>query len=191
MKKYTFTLSLVPFRPWLWILAFWNKQKREIQSGKCLNLQLLTKLHQTRSKCVFSNSKQHSKLSFWDLGPLKTCFGIKTDIFDQNQDKSQNPYIAKFQKWPKVLCIDPLEGLRGLVSFANFLTPTGASRQVWEATHEASRGPLKGKVSAQKAPQGSRTEMRELLGGTEYESIHDEGSLICHPGKSMHCLFSR
>ena len=64
--------------------------------------------------------------------PLKTCFDIKTDICDQNQDKSRNPYVAKFQKGPKVLCIDPLEGPRGLVSFANFFTPTGASRQVWK-----------------------------------------------------------
>ena len=62
--------------------------------------------------------------------PLKTCFDIKTDICDQNLDNSQNPYVAKFQKWPRMLCIDPLEGPRGLVSFANFLTPNGASRQV-------------------------------------------------------------
>ena len=62
--------------------------------------------------------------------PLKTCFDIKTDICDQNLDNSQNPYVAKFQKWPRMLCIDPLEGPRGLVSFANFLTPLGASRQV-------------------------------------------------------------
>ena len=32
-----------------------------------------------------------------------------------------------------------------------------------EATHEASRGPLKGAMSAQKALQGSETETRELL----------------------------
>ena len=62
--------------------------------------------------------------------PLKTCFDIKTDICDQNLDNSQNPYVAKFQKWPRMLCIDPLEGPRGLVSFANFLTPLGTSRQV-------------------------------------------------------------
>ena len=72
-------------------------------------------------------------LTFWDLGALKTCFGIKTDIFDQNPDKSQNPYVAKSQKWPRVLCIDPLEGPRGLVSFANFVTPLGTSRQVCHA----------------------------------------------------------
>ena len=39
-----------------------------------------------------------------------------------------------------------------------------------EATHEANRGPLKGAVSAQKALQGSETETRELLGGTEENS---------------------
>ena len=58
------------------------------------------KLHQTASKCVFFHSEQHSKPSFWDLRPLKACFGIKTDICDQNQDKSQNPCVEKFQKWP-------------------------------------------------------------------------------------------
>ena len=87
-------------------------------------------MQQTWSKCVFFHSKQHSKLSFWDLRPLKTCFGIKTNFRDENQDESRNPYVAKFQKWPRMLCIDPLEDPRGLVSFANFLTPLGASRQV-------------------------------------------------------------
>ena len=51
--------------------------------------------------------------------------------------------------------------------------------------HEASKGPLKGAVSALKALQGSETETRELLGGTEENSFPDEGSLICPPGKSM------
>ena len=37
--------------------------------------------------------------------------------------------------------------------------------------HEATRGPLKGDVSAQKALQGSETDMRELLGGTEENSV--------------------
>ena len=37
---------------------------------------------------------------------------------------------------------------------------------VLEAAHEASRGPEKGAVSAQKALRGSETEPRELLGGT-------------------------
>ena len=40
-----------------------------------------------------------------------------------------------------------------------------------EATHEASRGPEKGAVSAQKALRGSETETRELLGGTEENSV--------------------
>ena len=39
------------------------------------------------------------------------------------------------------------------------------------ATHEASRGPLKSTVSAQKALQRSETETRELLGGTEEKSV--------------------
>ena len=40
-----------------------------------------------------------------------------------------------------------------------------------EAMHEASRGPLKGAVSAQKVLQGSETETRELLGGTKETSV--------------------
>ena len=36
---------------------------------------------------------------------------------------------------------------------------------------EASRGPLKGAVSAQKALQGSKAETREFLGGTEENSV--------------------
>ena len=40
-------------------------------------------------------------------------------------------------------------------------------------------------VSAQKALRGSETETRELLGGTEENTVSpDEGSLICPPGKS-------
>ena len=46
---------------------------------------------------------------------------------------------------------------------------------------EASRGPLKGVVSAQNTLQESETETRELLGGTEEISL----SPICPPGKSM------
>ena len=42
---------------------------------------------------------------------------------------------------------------------------------VLEATHEASWGPLKGSVSAQKALQGSEKETRRLLGGTEDNSV--------------------
>ena len=40
-----------------------------------------------------------------------------------------------------------------------------------DATHEASRGPEKDAVSAQKALQWSETETRELLGGTEENSV--------------------
>ena len=40
-----------------------------------------------------------------------------------------------------------------------------------EATHKASQGTLKGTVSAEKALQGSKTETRELLGGTEENSV--------------------
>ena len=37
--------------------------------------------------------------------------------------------------------------------------------------HEASRGPEKGAVSAEKALRGSEMETRELLGGTEENSV--------------------
>ena len=40
-----------------------------------------------------------------------------------------------------------------------------------EATHEASRRPEKGAVTAQKVLRGSETETRELLGGTEENSV--------------------
>ena len=63
--------------------------------------------------------------------PFKTCFGIKLNFRNEKQDKSWNPVVAKFQKWPRMLCIDPIEGPRGLVSFANFLTPIGGLRQVY------------------------------------------------------------
>ena len=43
---------------------------------------------------------------------------------------------------------------------------------VTEATQGASRGPLKGAVSAQKALQGSETETRELLGWLEDKSTY-------------------
>ena len=58
------------------------------------------------------------------------------------------------------------KGLRQL-----FLTLSSDRYLVPEATHEASRGPLKGAVSAQKALQGSRTETRELLAGTQEKSL--------------------
>ena len=60
------------------------------------------------------------------------------------------------------------------------LGPPRLARHTWrcpcisvvpEATHEASRGPEKGAVSAQKALRGSETETRELLGGTEENSV--------------------
>ena len=45
-----------------------------------------------------------------------------------------------------------------------------------EAMHKASRGPLKGAVSIQKALQRSKTETRELLRGMQENSVlPDEG----------------
>ena len=64
------------------------------------------------------------------------------------------------------------------------LGPPRLTRHTWqcpcisvvpEATHEASRGPEKGAVSAQKALRGSETEMRELLGGTEENIVSPMG----------------
>ena len=46
-------------------------------------------------------------------------------------------------------------------------------------------GPLKGAVSAEKALQGSKTEMRELLGGMEKIGFPVKGSLICPTGKPV------
>ena len=123
MKKYTFTPSLVPFHPWLWILAFLGQTWEGYTKWKKLKSTFVDKIKPKLKKCAFFHYKQHSKLSFWDLMPLKTCFDIKTDICDQNLDNSQNPYVAKFQKWPRMLCIDPLEGPRRLISFAIFFTP--------------------------------------------------------------------
>ena len=37
--------------------------------------------------------------------------------------RTRNPYVAKFQKWPRMLHIDSLEGPIGLVFFVNSLTP--------------------------------------------------------------------
>ena len=57
---------------------------------------------------------------------------------------------------------------------------------IYSFGREASRGLLKGAVSAQKALRGSEAETRELLGGTEENSASPmRGSLICPPGKSM------
>ena len=67
-----------------------------------------------------------------------------------------------------------------LAVFDGVLGPLRLARQTWlcpcfsvvpKATYEASQGPLKGTVSAEKALQGSETETRELLGGTEEKSI--------------------
>ena len=54
--------------------------------------------------------------------------------------------------------------------------------EVLEARHEESRGPLKGAVPGQKSPSRIETETRELLGGTEENSV---SSMRCPPGKSV------
>ena len=65
---------------------------------------------------------------YFGIWAFKDMFWHKTDFCIKNQDKSWNPVVAKCQKWPRILGIDPLKGPRGLVSFANFLTPLGTSR---------------------------------------------------------------
>ena len=66
------------------------------------------------------------------------------------------------------------------------LGPTHLARHTWqrycislvpESTHEASWGPLKGAVSAQKALCGPKTNTRELLGGTIENSISKRGGI--------------
>ena len=44
---------------------------------------------------------------------------------------------------------------------------------------------MKGTVSVQKALQGSKMEMKELMGGTKEKYSPDKGSLVCPPSKSM------
>ena len=57
-----------------------------------------------------------------------------------------------------------------------------------EATHEASRGPKKGAVSAQKALRGSETETRELLGVTEENSVSRLG-IIDLPSRQINDFY--
>ena len=57
-----------------------------------------------------------------------------------------------------------------------FTRPLGITRPLPDITPTRlrptlSRGPLKGDMSAQKALQGSKTETRELLGGTTENSV--------------------
>ena len=64
-----------------------------------------------------------------------------------------------------------LDGVRGPPRLARHTWRCPYNFIVLEAMHEASRGPLKGIVSAQKALQGSKTETREFLGLTEEKSV--------------------
>ena len=56
------------------------------------------------------------------LEAYKEYFGIKTDSCNENQDKSQNPFV-KFQKWSRMLRIDSLEGPQGVGVLCKFLLP--------------------------------------------------------------------
>ena len=73
-----------------------------------------------------------------------------------------------------------LQGLRMMFSTVSQLGPPHLAQHIWrcpcfsvvpEATHEISQGSLKGAVTAQKALQGSETELRALPGGTEEKSV--------------------
>ena len=55
--------------------------------------------------------------------------------------------------------------------------------------HKASRSYLKGAVSAQKALQGSETETRELLEGTEKNSVSQSGFNGQGPGWQIDYLY--
>ena len=76
--------------------------------------------------CIFSFQATFLTI-FLGLEAFKDMFWLKNW---RSHLRNQNPYVAKFTKWSRMLRIDPLEGPRGLRSFANFLTPFGASRQV-------------------------------------------------------------
>ena len=64
-----------------------------------------------------------------------------------------------------------LNGVLGPLRLAQHTRRCPCVSVVLEATHEVSQGPLMGAVSAQKALQGSETETRELLGGTEENHV--------------------
>ena len=77
-----------------------------------------------------------------------------------------------FQQTHKRFVLDVLDGVPGpprLVRHTLRVCP--CFFEVPEATNKASQGPLKDTLSAQKALQGSDAETRELLGGTEENSI--------------------
>ena len=72
-----------------------------------------------------------------------------------------------FNKRKIKVCVSWYDGVLGPPRLARHTWRCLCISVVPEATHEASQGPLKGAMSAQKAFQGSETETRELLGGTE------------------------
>ena len=77
-----------------------------------------------------------------------------------------------------------LDSVLGLPRLAQHTYRCPCISVVPDAKQRASRGPLMGAASAQKALQGSKTETRELLGGTEEKKCFpNEGSMICPPGK--------
>ena len=64
-----------------------------------------------------------------------------------------------------------VEGVLGPPRLARHTRRCPCISVVPEATNEASQGPLKSAVLAQKALQGSERETWELLGGTEEKSV--------------------
>ena len=79
-----------------------------------------------------------------------------------------------------------VDGVLGHLRLARHTWRCPCISVVPEATHEASRGPEKSALSAEKALGGSETETRELLGGTEENSVPWWGVIeICPPGKSI------
>ena len=69
-----------------------------------------------------------------------------------------------------------LDAVLGLPCLLQHISMCPCIPVLLEATQEASPGPLKGSVSAQKALQGHETEKREFLGGWYFPH---EGTFIC------------
>ena len=64
-----------------------------------------------------------------------------------------------------------LDGVLGPLRLARTSNCVPCFSVVAGAMHKASQGTLKGTLSPQESLQGSKTEMRELLGGTEENSV--------------------
>ena len=94
-----------------------------------------------------NSSKSGHQLNFYPLDFSLSRIGVNRCVSNKRTIKV---YVSCFQQWATVT---QHTWQRPCISV------------VPEAMHEASWGPLKGTVSAQKALRGSENETRELLGG--------------------------